>query len=136
MDEKNIATRISDIERVISQFDSPVLGSHFRATLPSGKAVRLLISLQGQDKINKSQLYSIAHSEVNISSYELDTSYLPLFQDWGFLTVFDDYVQEDIKNRDTVLNKVGKWWNLLNPHPVEQLALSLFDLTVKKASIP
>jgi len=132
MDNKEVATRISDIERVIGKYDSPVLGNHFRATLPSGKAVRLLISLQGQGRVNKAQLYSMAHSEVGLSSYELENSYFPLFQDWGFITIANDYIDENIKSRDAVLSRVGQWWRDLNPHNVEKLSVDLFDMAARR----
>lgn len=131
MNRRELATRISDIERVLSQYSSPVLGSHYRATLPTGKAIRLLISLQGQDKVNSSTLNSIAHSEVGISPFELKSSYLPLFQDWGFIGIYDDYIIEDIKNRDDVLDRAVRFWEEQNPHPVEKLSVDLFDATAK-----
>lgn len=131
MNKRELATRISDLERVLSQYSSPVLGSHYRATLPTGKAIRLLISLQGQDRVNYETLNSIAHSEVGISSYELKSSYLNLFTDWGFISVHDDYIEEEIDNREKILERAADFWEEQNPHPVEKLSLNIYDMAAK-----
>jgi len=131
MNQRELATRISDMERVLGQYSSPMLGSHYRATLPTGKSIRLLISLQGQDKINFSALNAIAHSEIGISSFELRSSYLPLFQDWGFVNVYDDYIEENIGTRDQILDRASDFWHSLDPHPVERLSINVFDMTAR-----
>jgi len=131
MNKRELATRISDLERVLSQYSSPVLGSHYRATIPTGKAIRLLISLQGQDRVNYATLNSIAHSEVGISSYELSSAYLPLFADWGFISVYDDYIEAEIESREKVLVRAADFWEEQDPHPVEKLSLNIYDITAK-----
>jgi hypothetical protein len=72
-DRKRLAVRVTDIERVLENFESPVLGNRFRATLPAGRVARLLISLQGQDIISMPALESIAHQQAHINSLELQT---------------------------------------------------------------
>jgi len=132
MNKRELATRISDLERVLSQYRSPVLGSHYRATIPTGKAIRLLISLQGQGRINYATLNSIAHSEFGIPSFELKSSYLPLFTEWGFISVYDDYIEEEIDSREKILVRAADFWEEQDPHPVEKLSLNIYDMAAKR----
>ena len=127
MDRTRLAVRVTDIERVLDQCESPVLGNNFRATLPAGRVARLLVSLQGQDIISMSALESIAHQQAHINALELQKAYLPLFSEWGFLRVYTDRVEENITSRSVLLEKVGKWWEESNPSPTEKLAVDLFD---------
>jgi len=127
MDRKRLAVRVTDVERVLDNFESPVLGSSFRATLPTGRVVRLLISLQGQDVISMSALESIAFTQAHIASWELHKAYLPLFSEWGFARIYDKRIEENVKSRLDVLERAGKWWEESNPHQVEQLGVELFD---------
>lgn len=129
MDRKRIAVRATDLERVLDRYESPVLGAHFRATLPVGRITRLLVSLQGQDIVGMPSLESIAHKEAGITSFELSKTYLPLFQEWGFARVYEDRIEETIDSRNKVLEKAGKLWEESNPNPVEKLSLELFDQT-------
>jgi len=129
VDRKRLAVRATDIERVLDKCESPVLGSHFRATLPTGRIVRLLISLQGQDVISMSALESTAHKEAHIASLELHKTYLPLFQDWGFVRIYENRIEENIKSRSNVLERAGELWEESNPHSVEKLGVELFDKT-------
>src|SRR2546425_6732273 len=123
MDRKKIAVRATDLERVLDRYESPVLGAHFRATLPVGRITRLLVSLQGQDVVGMPALESIAHKEAGIASFELEKTYLPLFQEWGFLRVYDNRIEETIDSRARILDKAGKLWEDSNPNPVEQLSV-------------
>jgi hypothetical protein len=127
MDRKRLAVRVTDVERVLDNFESPILGSNFRATLPTGRAVRLLISLQGQDVISMPALESIAYSQAHIASLELHKAYLPLFSEWGFARIYDNRIEENVKSRLDVLETAGKWWEQSNPHQVEELGVELFD---------
>jgi len=127
MDVKRLAVRVTDIGRILDRLESPVLGSHYRATLPASRMARLLVSLQGQDVIPIPAVESIAHKEVGIASLELHRTYLPLFQDWGFIRVYEDRIEEDVKSRESVLTRVEKFWEESNPHPVEELSVKLFD---------
>jgi len=127
LDRKRLAVRATDMERVLDQFESPVLGSHFRATLPTGRIVKLLVSLQGQDVISMPALESIAYKEAHITPFELHGTYLPLFQDWGFVRIYENRIEENIKSRQSILERAGRLWEESNPHPVEQLGIELFD---------
>lgn len=127
MDRRKIAVRATDLERVLDRYESPVLGSHFRATLPVGRITRLLVSLQGQDIVAMSALESIAHKEAGIASFELRKTYLPQFQEWGFVRVYDDKIEETIDSRGKILDKAGELWEQSNPNPVEKLSVELFD---------
>lgn len=127
MDRKRLAVRVTDVERVLDNFESPILGSNFRATLPTGRAVRLLISLQGQDVISMPALESIAYTQAHIASFELHKAYLPLFSEWGFARIYDNRIEENVKSRLDVLETAGKWWEQSNPHQVEELGVELFD---------
>lgn len=129
MDRERLAVRATDMERILDKCESPVLGSHFRATLPIGRIVRLLISLQGQDVISMSALESIAHKEAHIAALELHQTYLPLFQDWGFVRTYERRIEENVKNRSDVLKRAGRLWEKSNPHSVEKLGVELFDKT-------
>jgi len=129
MDRVRLAVRVTDIERVLDNFESPVLGSNFRATLPSGRVARLLVSLQGQDIVSMSALESIAYKQVHISSLELHKAYLPLFSEWGFVRVYENRIEENVTSRSALLERVGTWWEKSNPNPVEKLAVELFDKT-------
>jgi len=127
MDLKRLAVRVTDVERVLEYFESPILGSNFRATLPTGRAVRLLISLQGQDVVSMPALESMAYTQAHISSWELHKAYLPLFSEWGFARIYDNRIEENVKSRLAVLETAGKWWEQSNPHQVERLGVELFD---------
>jgi hypothetical protein len=129
MDRKRLATRITDMGRVLDRFESPVLGSHFRVTLPISRIVRLLISIQGQDIIKRPVLESISHKEIGLTPLELHRTYLPLFQEWGFVRTYQDRIEETIKSRADVLERVGKWWEESDPHDTEKLGVELFDVT-------
>lgn len=131
MERKEIAVRSTDVGRVLEKFDSSILGNSFRATLPTSKIVRLLISLQGMDIIKMPALESIAYSEFQINPFELKKTYLPQFQEWGFVRVYDDKIEETITEREKVLNTAGKFWEESDPNKVEQLSIDLFDLTAK-----
>src|SRR2546425_12489280 len=116
MDRKRIAVRATDLERVLDRYESPVLGTHFRATLPVGRITRLLVSLQGQDIIGMLTLESIAHKEAGITSFELRRTYLPLFQDWGFARVYENRIEETSDSRNKVLDRAGRLWEESNPN--------------------
>jgi hypothetical protein len=127
MDHRRLAVRVSDVERVLDKYQSPILGSNFRATLPAGRAIRLLISLQGQDVVSLPALESTAYSLAHINSYELHKAYLPLFSEWGFVRIYENKIEETVKSRIDVLERAGKWWEQSNPHQVEELGVELFD---------
>ena len=116
MDRKQIAVRATDVGRVLDHYESPVLGTHFRATLPIGRIVRILVSLQGQDVVKMPVLESIAHKEVGITPLELHRTYLPLFQEGGFLRIYSDRIEETVKSREHMLKWAGELWEKLNPH--------------------
>lgn len=129
MDRKRLATRVADMGRVLDKFESPVLGSHFRVTLPLSRIVRLLISIQGQDVVKMPTLESISHKEIGLTPLELHDTYLPLFKEWGFVRIYQDRIEETIKSRAKVLERAGKWWEKSAPHDTEKLGVELFDVT-------
>jgi hypothetical protein len=126
---KQLAVRASDITRVLDTAQSLVLGSHFRATLPTGKMVKLLVAIQGQEIIKNPQLEALAHREVGISALELHHVYLPMFQEWGFVRVFDTKIEDTVKDRSRVLERTGRYWEESNPHPVENLGIDVYNQT-------
>jgi hypothetical protein len=111
----------TDIGRILENYDTAVLGHNFRATLPTSKIVRLLVSLQGQDVIKTSYLESVALSEFRIGPFELRNAYLPTFEQWGYVRIMNDRVEENIPDRSTVLDRCGKFWSGSGPHDVEKL---------------
>jgi hypothetical protein len=129
VDYKDVAIRCTDIGRVIENYDSSVLGNNYRTTLPTSKIVRLLVSLQGQDIIRPQALESIAFSDLRINPIELKKTYLPIFQEWGFVRIYDNKIEENVKTRTEVLERAGRFWEENEPHEVEKLSLTLFDKT-------
>jgi hypothetical protein len=129
MDAVRLGVRVTDIERVLDQFESPILGNNFRSTLPAGRIARLLVALQGQEIVSMPALESIAYKQAHISSFELKKAYLPVFAEWGFARVYDNKIEETITSRTEVLQQAGKMWEESDPNPVEKLAVDLFDTT-------
>lgn len=124
---RRFAYRVSEIGRVLQQFDSLVLGDHFRDTLITSKLINILISLQGQNVVSISNLNSLAYSEANLDSLSLEKIYLPIFQEWGFVDTYKDRIEVNINSRGEILDNAAKFWLNSNPHPVEMLSVDIFD---------
>jgi len=79
--------------------------------------------------IKKPLLESLAYRELGIDSLSLHDTYIPRIQEWGYARVYDDRIEETVKDRGEVLETVGKWWEKSNPHPAEAVSIDLFDKT-------
>jgi hypothetical protein len=129
LDQKTKAIRATDVERVLDNYRSPTLGNRYRSTLPAGRFVRLLVAIQGQDVIKNPILEALAYRELGIDSLSLHNTYIPQFQDWGYVRVYDDRIEEEVRDRDKMLQTVGSWWEKSDPHPAEAASLELFHET-------
>lgn len=129
MDPLQSSLRINDIYRLLNILESDVMGTHYRATLPTGKLINLAVAIQGQNIIRLPALESIAQKEIGVNPLELKKVYLPVLQEWGFVRIFEKKIEENIPSRSSLLQKCVKFWEDCDPHPVEELSLDLFDKT-------
>ncbi len=127
MDSRRRAYRISELGRTLQDWDSPVLGDHFGNTITTSKIINILVAIQGQNVIKNSYLKSLSYSDCYLDYLSLKNTYLPLFQEWGFVEVYDDRIEELIKSRSHILDKAYEFWSKNDPHEAEQLAINIFD---------
>ena len=106
MDSRRRAYRISELGRILQNWDSPVLGDHFGNTITTSKIINILVAIQGQNVVKNSYLKSLSYSGYYLDYLSLKNTYLPLFQEWGFIDIYDDRIEEIIKSRSQILDRL------------------------------
>jgi len=127
MDSRRKAYRIGELGRILQNWDSPVLGDHFGNTITTSKIINILVAIQGQNIVKNSYLKSLSYSGYYLDYLSLKNTYLPLFQEWGFIDIYDDRIEEIIKSRSQILDKAYEFWCQHDPHDAEKLAVDIFD---------
>jgi hypothetical protein len=131
MDKIKLMARVIDFERGIEELRVPGLYRYYNTSLDIGRTARLLETIRGQGKIEKTRLYDFG-SQFGYTPDFVEKILIPKFVDRQFITDDVNSIDIIVTKQNEILDRCADDWLKTQKNPRDKLAIDILDIVSKR----